>query len=121
MSRPISLLFLCTHNSARSILAEALLNALGKGRFIAYSAGSTPRDSGQPNPLAIRALAEAGIGRPALVVNPAGLGLALILVLHSEAALETGPVIEPVGAFVARLKRAKLIAMDQRVLNLTAP
>lgn len=64
---------------------------------------------------------EAGAGRQALVVNPAGLGLAMILVLRSETALETGPVIEPVGAFVARLQRAKLISMDQRVLNLTAP
>lgn len=60
MSRPISVLFLCTHNSARSILAEVLLNELGGGRFVAYSAGSTPRESGQPNPLAIRTLAEAG-------------------------------------------------------------
>ena len=60
MNRPVSVLFLCTHNSARSILAEALLNELGKGRFVAYSAGSSPRESGLPNPLAIRTLAEAG-------------------------------------------------------------
>lgn len=60
MSRQISVLFLCTHNSARSVLAEVLLNALGGGRFVAYSAGSTPRESGQPNPLAIRTLSEAG-------------------------------------------------------------
>ena len=56
-----------------------------------------------------------------LVVNPAGLGAALILVLRSESALEAGPTIEPVDAFVARLKRAKLLTMDQRVLRLTAP
>ena len=65
-------------------------------------------------------VAEAGVGRPALMVNPAGLGIAMILVLRSEAALETGPVIEPVAAFVARVKRVKLISMDQRLLNLTA-
>ena len=61
MSRPIYILFLCTHNSARSILAEALLNHLGAGKFVGYSAGSTPRESGQPNPLALRTLTEAGI------------------------------------------------------------
>ncbi len=59
--RPIAVLFLCTHNSARSILAEALLNHLGEGRFVAYSAGSEPRATGLPNPLAIQVLTEAGI------------------------------------------------------------
>lgn len=57
---PLNVLFLCTHNSARSILAEVLLNAMGKGRFKAYSAGSSPRDNQQPNPLGLRTLQEAG-------------------------------------------------------------
>jgi protein-tyrosine-phosphatase len=61
MNQKVAILFLCTHNSARSILAEALLNAMAGDRFIAYSAGSTPRESGKPNPLAISALNEAGI------------------------------------------------------------
>ncbi|MEO6625031.1 MAG: arsenate reductase ArsC, partial [Burkholderiaceae bacterium] len=59
--KPINVLFLCTHNSARSILAEAVLNAIGKGRFAAYSAGSSPRENQRPNPLALEVLQKAGI------------------------------------------------------------
>jgi arsenate reductase len=61
-----NVLFLCTHNSARSILAEALLNHLGGKRFRGFSAGSSPRENQQPNPLALRVLREAGVSTEGL-------------------------------------------------------
>lgn len=51
-------LFLCTHNSARSILAESAMNRLGQGSFVGYSAGSQP--SGRVHPYAIDLLRELG-------------------------------------------------------------
>lgn len=63
---PLNVLFLCTHNSARSILAEAILNHIGKGRFQAFSAGSSPRTNQQPNPLALQVLQAAGVSTSGL-------------------------------------------------------
>ena len=64
--KPLRVLFLCTHNSARSILAEAILNHIGKGRFTACSAGSSPRANQQPNPLGLQVLRSAGISTEGL-------------------------------------------------------
>lgn len=68
--RPFRVLFLCTGNSARSQMAEAVLNRKGRGRFEAHSAGSRPAD--RVNPLAIWALHEAGLewrGHPPRSLN----------------------------------------------------
>ncbi len=65
-AKPLNVLFLCTHNSARSILAEATLNHIGGGRFKGFSAGSSPRENQQPNPIGLQTLRNAGISTEGL-------------------------------------------------------
>ena len=95
----LNVLFLCTHNSARSILAEALLNDMGAGRFKAYSAGSSPRDNQQPNPLGLQVLQKAGLSTEGLrskswdeFATPDAPQMDLIITVCDNAAGEVCPI-----------------------------
>jgi protein-tyrosine-phosphatase len=94
-----NVLFLCTHNSARSILAEAILNHIGQGRFKAYSAGSSPRDDEQPNPLGLQVLQSARISTDGLrskswdeYAGPQAPHMDLVITVCDDAAHEVCPV-----------------------------
>ena len=96
---PLNVLFLCTHNSARSILAEALLNHLGRGRFRAFSAGSSPRDNQQPNPVGLKVLASLGVPTEGLYSKswnefsrPGSPVMDLVITVCDNAAGETCPI-----------------------------
>lgn len=95
----LNVLFLCTHNSARSILAEATLNHIGQGRFKAFSAGSSPRDNQQPNPLGLQVLQSAGISTEGLrskswdeFATPETPQMDLIITVCDNAAGEVCPI-----------------------------
>ena len=95
----LNVLFLCTHNSARSILAEALLILMAPGRFHAYSAGSSPRDNQQPHPLGLEVLRAAGISTEGLrskswdeFAAPGAPVMDLIITVCDNAAGEVCPI-----------------------------
>lgn len=95
----LNVLFLCTHNSARSILAECALNSMGRGRFKAYSAGSSPRENQKPNPFALEVLKRAGYSVEGLrsktwdeFALPDAPRMDLIITVCDNAANETCPV-----------------------------
>lgn len=101
--RPWQVLFLCTHNSARSILSEALLRHHGGARFAAHSAGSAPAAGQRPHPLGLRALAEHGVDTSGLTSkswerfsagtgSPAGTHVDLVITVCGNAAGENCPV-----------------------------
>lgn len=99
MTTPLNVLFLCTHNSARSILAEALLNAMAGGRFKAWSAGSSPRDNQRPHPLGLQVLQKAGVSTEGLrskswdeFAAPGAPTMDLIITVCDNAAGEVCPI-----------------------------
>lgn len=97
MSAPYNILFLCTGNSARSIIAECIANRTGGGKFVAYSAGSMPK--GEVHPQAIKLLASLGYETGGLrskswseFAAPGAPELDFIVTVCDNAAGETCPV-----------------------------
>jgi len=95
--RPFNVLFLCTGNSARSVIAEAILNKIGAGRFVAHSAGSQPK--GQVYPRTIELLQGLGYDTSRFrskswseFARPGAPALDFVFTVCDNAAGETCPV-----------------------------
>jgi arsenate reductase (thioredoxin) len=130
-----NVLFLCTHNSARSVMAECILNRLGQGRFKAYSAGSQP--SGQIHPRALALLKKSNYDTSSLrsksweeFTGPNAPQLDFVFTVCDDAANEVCPVWpgqpmtahwgvpDPSRATGTEAERAFAFADTHRMLNL---
>jgi arsenate reductase len=95
--RPFNVLFLCTGNSARSILAEGLINHWGRGKFVGYSAGSSPK--GRVHPIALELLKQMKMPTDGMrsksweeFAKPGAPKLDFVFTVCDNAASETCPV-----------------------------
>jgi protein-tyrosine-phosphatase len=122
--RPYTVLFLCTGNSARSIMAEALLNYWGRDRFRAYSAGSFPK--GQVHPLAVEVLRRARLSTSNLrskswneFASTSAPELDFVFTVCDDAAAEVCPVWpgQPMTAHWGIADPAKATGSDEEQLR----
>jgi arsenate reductase len=137
MAKQYNVLFLCTGNSARSILAEALLNRKGKPNFSAYSAGSYP--AGRVNPHALKELQAAELGTDGLrskswdeFAKPDAPKMDFVFTVCDNAAKEVCPVwpgqpitahwgvpdpaaVEGTPERIARAFRDSFLTLDRRI------
>ncbi len=97
MTKPLNVLFLCTHNSARSIIAECIINRLGAGKYRGFSAGSLP--SGRVHPYALELLEQLNYDTSALrsksweeFATPSAPALDFVFTVCDSAASEVCPV-----------------------------
>ena len=117
-----NILFLCTGNSARSVIAEGILRHRGAGRYYGFSAGSMP--TGKPNPFALRVLERHGIEASFArskswdeFAGPQARMMHIIITVCDDAAGETCPIWPgmPVSAHGALPTRPLLLVLEKKL------